>query len=228
MKKYTLAFLFLALAACRPISRGPSPYQPPSPLAFASPLYARGEAPAIEMASGLVAPDDYRAGTIPATLPAMRYRLFAPITAHQKEYPCFTNGMAAELLRLMIEDRAQQRKSPKCSDMVTKIAQSRADDMVTRGYFSHWTPEGHGSNYFLAQVGCLPAWYPQDGNTVESITLNYRTPQASWEALVASKGHRPHVLGLHPFFAAQVAIGTGYATGDWGTVFVVISTEGCR
>jgi len=218
---------FVLVVACRPISRGPNPYAPASPLAMLSPLYARGEAPAIEMASGLVAPDDYRAGTIPTALPVGRYKLYAPITAHQKAYPCYTNAMSAELLRLMIEDRAQQRPKPHCSDLVTKIAQSRADDMVRRGYFSHWTPEGHGSNFFLAQVGCLPAWYPQDGNTVESITLNYRTPQASWDALVASRGHRPHVLGMHLFFAAQVAIGTGYATGDWGTVFVVISVPQC-
>lgn len=93
--------------------------------------------------------------------------------------------------------------------------------------FSHVDLRGHGANWYLAQVGCLPAWYPQDGNTVESITLNYRTPQAAWDALVASKGHRPHVLGMHPFFAAQVAIGTGYATGDWGTVFVVVSVPEC-
>lgn len=232
MKKYTLAFLFLVtLAACRPISRGPNPYQPPSPLAMLSPLYSRGALPTLP--GGLVAPDDYRAGTIPIVQDSCKfsarcYKLYAPITAHQKEYPCFTNAMSAELLRLMITDRAQQRKSPKCSDLVTKIAQSRADDMVQRGYFSHWTPEGHGSNYFLAQVGCLPSWYPQDGNTVESITLNYRTPQAAWNALVSSRGHRPHVLGTHPFFAAQVAIGVGWAKSEWGEVAVVISTEGCK
>lgn len=227
MKRTALFLLaFVALAACRPISRGPNPYQAPSPLAMLSPLYSRGAAPAIEMASGLVAPNDYRAGTIPLPITRMPVRAYLPITM-MADYPCHSNGMAAELLRLMIEDRAQQRKSPKCSDLVTKIAQARADDMVTRGYFSHFTPEGHGSNYFLAQVGCLPNWYPQDGNTVESITLNYRTPQATWDALVESRGHRPHVLGLHPFFAAQVAIGTGWAKSDWGEVAVVISTEGC-
>ncbi len=229
MKKYTLTFLFiLTIAACRPISRGPSPYQSPSPLAMLSPLYARGAAPAIDMPGGLVAPNDYRAGTIPAPLAAMRYTLYAPILAHQKDYPCYANAMAAELARLMITDRAQQRPSPQCNELVTKVAQARADDMVRRQYFSHWTPEGHGSNFFLAQVGCLPSWYPQDGNTVESITLNYHTPGAAWNAMVNSRGHRPHVLGLHPFFAAQVAIGTGYAESEWGKVFVVVSTENCN
>ena len=224
MTKFILAFLFLlSLAACQPIA---APSQSPSPLAFVSPLYARGAAPAISMPGGLVAPNDYRAGTIPLPAMNMARRVYAPVVM-MTDYPCFTNGMAAELLRLMIEDRVQQRKSPRCNELVTKVAQARADDMVRREYFSHWSPEGHGANWYLAQVGCLPAWYPQDGNTVESITLNYHTPQAAWNALVSSQGHRPHVLGMHPFFAAQDAIGTGYATGDWGTVFVIVSVPQC-
>lgn len=224
MKKFTLAFLFLlTLAACQPIA---TPTQPPSPLAMLSPLYSRGEAPAIDMPGGLVAPNDYRAGTIPLPAMTMARRVYLPLVA-MADYPCHTNGMAAELLRLMIEDRVQQRKSPKCNELVTKVAQARADDMVTNNYFSHVDLHGHGANWYLAQVGCLPSWYPQDGNTVESITLNYHTPQAAWNALVSSQGHRPHVLGMHPFFAAQVEIGTGWAKSDWGEVAVVISTEGC-
>jgi len=228
MKKCILLFLFmLALAACRPISRGPNPYQPISPMSnVQSPLYARGAAPAIDMPGGLVAPNDYRAGTIPLPLTRMPVRAYLPLVA-MTDYPCYTNGMSAELLRLMIEDRAQQRKSPRCNELVTKVAQARADDMVRRQYFSHATPEGHGSNFFLAQVGCLPSWYPQDGNTVESITLNYFTPEAAWAALMRSPPHRMHLLGLHPFYAEQNAIGVGYATGDWGTVFVVISVPQC-
>jgi len=230
MKRITLIaiFIILTIAACRPISRGPNPYQAPSPLAMSmeSPLYARGALPTLP--DGMIATDDeQRSGTIPVILPVMRYKLYAPILMHQRRYPCFTNQEAAELLRLMIDDHAQQRKSPRCDELVTKVAQMRADDMVTRNYFGHITPEGHGANFYLAQVGCLPTWYPQDGNTVESITLNYHTPQAAWNALVVSRGHRPHVLGMHPFFAAQVAIGVGYAEGGWGEVFVIVSTEGC-
>jgi hypothetical protein len=228
MKKYILLFLFiLTIAACRPISAP----QPPSPLArgIESPLYARGEAPAIDMPGGLIAPNDYRAGTIP-TVPTMRLpvRVYLPIVAGYQIYPCYTNAMSAELMRLMITDRVQQRRSPKCNDLVTKVAQARADDMIANEYFSHRDRTGHGANWYLAQVGCLPAWYPADGNTVESITLNYHTAQAAWNALVSSKGHRPHVLGLHPFFAAQVVLGVGWAKSDWGVVFVVISTEGCK
>lgn len=226
---FLMAFVVISVAAvaCRPISRGPNPYQSPSPLAFVSPLYSRGAAPAIDMPGGLVAPNDYRAGTIPSALPAMRYKLFAPILAHQRTYPCYANGMAAELMRLMITDRVQHRQSAHCDEQVTRVAQARADDMVRRAYFSHIDFSNHGANWYLAQVGCLPEYYPADGNSVESITLNYHTPQASWNGLVSSKPHRAHVLGMHPVFAGQNAIGVGYTTGDWGTVFVVISTEGC-
>jgi hypothetical protein len=232
MKRITLiaVFVILTIAACRPISRGPNPYQAPSPLAMSmeSPLYARGANVIPDLPGGLVAPDEVKsaAGTIPT---ALRYRLQFPIMAHQsKRQPCGAVWMAAELMRLMITDRVQQRKSPRCNDLVTMIAQMRADDMVKTERFSHTDANGHGANFYLAQVGCLPAWYPQDGNSVESITLNYHTPQASWNALVSSRGHRPHVLGMHPFFASQVAIGVGYAESGWGKVYVVVTTEGCR
>ncbi len=229
--KRTALFLmaFVVLVACRPISRGPNPYQVHSPLSMSmvSPLYARGQAPAIDMPGGLVAPNDYRAGTIPAPLPTMLYKLYAPILAHQKDYPCHAAPMAAELMRLMITDRVQQRQSAHCDERVTMVAQMRADDMVRTERFSHTDLNGHGANFYLAQLGCLPTRYPQDGNSVESITLNYHTPQAAWNALVSSKGHRPHVLGMHPFFAAQVSVGVGYAESEWGKVFVVVSTEGC-
>lgn len=225
---FLLAFVIFTIAACRPISRGPNPYQPPSPLAMLSPLYARGEAPAISLPGGLVAPDDYRAGTIPTTLPTMRYRLFAPIMAHQKRYDCGVVPMAAELLRLMIEDAEQMRRNPRCNNAMVAIAQNRANDMTRRKYYSHFTPEGWGPNRYLRIAGCLPEGYPENGNSVESITLNYRTPLAAWEALERSPGHRPHVLGTHPFWQAQVAVGVGWSGNEWGEVFVVMTTEGCK
>jgi hypothetical protein len=192
MKQTALFLLFLfilALAACRPISRGPSPYQPPSPLAFVSPLYARGAAPAIDIPGGLVAPNDYRAGTITTSAASHALHSLCTHRSAPKRVSLPQQRLwRQDLMRLMIEDRVQQRKSSKCNELVVKVAQARADDMVKREYFSHINPEGRGANFFLAQVGCLPAWYPQDGNTVESITLNYHTPQASWNALVSSQG----------------------------------------
>jgi uncharacterized protein YkwD len=231
MRRITLIaiFVLLTIAACRPISRGPNPYQPASPLArgIESPLYSRGVSVIPDMPGGLIAPNDYRAGTIPLPILRLPVRAYLPIVAGYQNYPCYTNAMAAELLRLMITDRVQQRVNPHCDSVVTKIAQMRADDMVTNEYFSHRDLRGHGANFYLAQIGCLPAWYPADGNSVESITLNYHTAQAAWNALVSSRGHRPHVLGMHPFFSAQVAIGVGWAKSDWGIVFVIISVPDC-
>lgn len=227
MKKYITLFLsILVIVACRPISRGPSPYQPPSPLAMLSPLYSRGALPTLP--DGLIAPlDEQRSGTIPVILPAQRYRLFAPITAHQKRYPCGAVPMAAELMRLMIEDAEQMRRNPRCNNAMVAIAQNRAMDMTRRKYFSHTSPDGYTPNRYLKIAGCLPDGYPENGNSVESITLNYRTPLAAWEALKRSPGHRPHVLGTHPFWQAQEWIGVGWSGNEWGEVFVILSTEGC-
>ena len=228
MIKYTLVFLFLVtLAACRPISRGPSPYPPPSSLAFVSPLYSRGALPTLP--DGLIAPlDEQRSGTIPVILPAQRYRLYAPIMAHQKRYDCGVVPMAAELMRLMIEDAEQMRKNPRCDNAMVAIAQNRANDMTRNRYFNHVDLTGHGPNHWLAVANCLPPNYPENGNSVESITLNYRTPLAAWEALKRSPGHRPHVLGTHEFWSAQRWIGVGWSGNEWGEVFVVMTTEGCK
>lgn len=225
---FLLAFVIFTIAACRPISRGPNPYQPPSPLAMLSPLYARGEAPAISLPGGLVAPDDYRAGTIPTTLPTMRYRLFAPIMAHQKRYDCGVVPMAAELLRLMIEDAEQMRRNPLCDNAMVAIAQNRANDMTSNRYFNHVDLSGWNANHWVKVANCLPPHYPENGNTTESITLNYFEPETAWRALVRSPGHVAHVLGLHPFFAEQDAIGVGYSSNEWGTVFVILSVPRCN
>lgn len=221
---------FVLLVACRPISRGPNPYAPASPLAMLSPLYSRGEAPAIGQERMLIAPlDELRAGTIPAaSLPALRRFVYLPMVAHQKRYPCGMVPMAAELLRLMIEDAEQMRQNPRCNNAMVAIAQNRANDMTRRKYFSHTDPDGYTPNRYLKIAGCLPDGYPENGNTVESITLNYRTPQTAWKALKQSPGHRPHVLGTHPFWEKQGLIGVGWSGNDWGEVFVVMTTEGCK
>jgi hypothetical protein len=230
MKKYILQFIFiLAIAACRPISRGPNPYQAPSPLArgIESPLYARGAIPTLP--DGLVAPEEQRSGTIPAIQSALRYQLRFPIMAHRsKRQPCGAMWMAAELMRLMMEDAEQQRVNPHCDNAMTAIAQNRANDMTRRKYFAHLDLDGRWPNKHLAIAGCLPDGYPENGNSVESITLNYRTPLSAWEALKRSPGHRPHVLGTHEFWQAQTLVGVGWSGNEWGEVFVIMTTEGCR
>jgi hypothetical protein len=230
MKQCLLFVLaFVLLVACRPISRGPNPYQAPSPLArgIESPLYGRGALPTLP--DGLIAPEEQRSGAIPAILTAPRFKLNFPIMAHQqRRYPCGVVPMGAELMRLMIEDAEQMRKNPRCDNAMVAIAQNRANDMVRRKYFNHVDPDGWQPNHWLDVAGCLPDGYPENGNSVESITLNYHTAQAAWNALVSSKGHRPHVLGTHPFFAAQVAVGVGWSSNDWGEVAVILTSEGCK
>lgn len=228
MKKTLLfALAFVVLAACRPISRGPSPYQPPSPLAFVSPLYARGAAPAIEQIRMAIAPvNEWRAGTIPAPL-FTRSRVYLPIVGGPIAYPCNAVPMAAALTDLILNHPDQQRIGAYCSSQVTAIAQMLADDMATREYYSHVTPESFGPNHWLFVIGCLPPSYPENGNTTQSIALNYFTPERVLAAWLASKSHRAHVLGLHPTYAAQLALGSGVRVTDWGGVWVFMSTEKC-
>lgn len=233
---YALAFIaLLTLAACRPISRGPTPpyrafSQPESPIARGpvSPLYSRGEAPAIDGYRALIAsPEEARSGTIPVDTSKMRYVLYAPIMAHQKDYPCYMAPFAAGVFDLMIHDKQQNRRNPDCSDTLTRVAQGRAEDMVKRKYFDHFTPEGYGPNHWIYLVGCLPDYYPPNGNTTESIGLNWPSPDAAWNAFMRSRPHEFHLRGLHPEFAKQVRLGIGYATSAERKVLVILTTIVC-
>jgi hypothetical protein len=232
MRKAILFVLFvIALAACRPISRGPNPYTPASPLAraFVSPVYGRGQAPAIEQIRMLIAPlDELRAGTIPAPLVRVTPRAYLPLTMSAQDYPCDAEPMAAQVIDLIINHPGQQRLGPHCSNEVTRIAQMLADDMAAREYYSHTTPEGWGPNHWLLLIGCLPPGYPENGNTTQSIALNYFDAERVVAAWLASKSHRAHLLGLHPTYQAQDALGAGVRITKWATVWVFMSTEQCN
>ena len=225
MKQTTLFLLaFVLLAACQPIA---APQQTPSPLAFVSPLYARGQAPAVEQIRMAIAPvSEWRAGTIPAPR-FTRSLVYLPIVGSDHDYPCHAEPMAAALTDLILNHPDQQRIGAYCSSQVTAIAQMLADDMAERRYYAHQTPEGIWPNHWLFVIGCLPAFYPENGNQTQSIALNYFTPERVLAAWLASPSHRLHVLGLHPMFKAQLALGSGVRVTDWGGVWVFMSTEKC-
>ncbi len=57
----------------------------------------------------------------------------------------------------------------------------------------------------------LPAQYRGgQSNSVESIAGGIESPQAVWQALIASPAHRPHLLGEGPGFAEQDEFGVAY------------------
>jgi uncharacterized protein YkwD len=97
---------------------------------------------------------------------------------------------------------------------LARVARARANDMATRGYFSHTDPDGLGPNAHVRAAGyALPDWYGQEpaANNVESIGAGYATAADAFAGWLASPAHRTHILGLIDFYCQQTNFGIGYA-----------------
>lgn len=145
-----------------------------------------------------------------------------------KLYPCFMSVQAAALAVLFETDPDQRRIAPYCDIRLVKAAEHRAQDMATNAYFNHTDRDGHGPNYWIEQYGCeLPDYYPNDGNSTESIALNQKDAVEVWETWRKSPGHWVHVVGVDPFYAVQRAYGAACADG-WGKICVMITAPPCK
>jgi len=125
---------------------------------------------------------------------------------------CTLDDNELHLFRKLI-GYSDNRSHLECSDTLQAFAESRARDMATRGYLSHTSPEHRGPNRMLRDAGYpLPDIY-RDGlaNNVESIVGGIESPDAVWEALLASPAHRAHLLGEGAGFDEQNELGVAYA-----------------
>jgi len=136
------------------------------------------------------------------------------------------NTQELELETLFRDDADQQRPSPVRNDTLAQVARARAADMANRAYFGHETPEGYMANYLVESAGyLLPSYYPDNGNNVESIALNYSTAADVWRSWSQSAGHRPHILGEETFYAEQNEYGIGYVENAGGRYWVLITAK---
>jgi uncharacterized protein YkwD len=127
---------------------------------------------------------------------------------------CLSNNQEQQIADLLTQDPNQQRISLTCHPILAAVAHQRAEDMATRGYFSHTTPEGFGPNYLVSQAGyVLPSFYSTalDANNIESIAAGNSTASATWQQWMSSTPHRTHLLGLEEFYADQIEYGIGFA-----------------
>jgi len=136
------------------------------------------------------------------------------------------NEQEKALETLFRGDSEQHRVNPSRNDILSQVARARAQDMVDRDYFSHTDPDGHQANFLVEQAGyTLPDFYPDNGNNIESIGLNYTTAAEQWQAWKNSPAHRTHVLGEDPFFQAQIEYGFGYAEDSDSRYWVIITAR---
>ena len=111
------------------------------------------------------------------------------------------------------EERVENNVGPLTeNDLLSRAAQLKAEDMATKGYFAHTSPEGRTPWYWLDQVGYK---YVYAG---ENLAVNFFESEDVSRAWMNSPTHRANIVK-----ANYKEIGIGVANGTFegrNTVFV--------
>lgn len=130
----------------------------------------------------------------------------------------FLRDQEAIVLQLTNQARAQAGLGALAQTApLTTIAEGRSQDMGTRNYFSHVTPEGQTVFNFLAQAGIS---YTAAG---ENIAMNSapanQTAQTAFTAWMSDQGHKANILdpayGHIGIGVYQTSGGLSYLTQDF-------------
>jgi uncharacterized protein YkwD len=118
------------------------------------------------------------------------------------------SGMAAEVVSLTNAERQDAGCDPlRVDDRLTEAAQGHSEDMVSRDYFSHDTPDGVSPAERAQRAG-----YPSFSG--ENIAAGQRSAQEVVEAWMNSEGHRRNILNCD-----SKAIGVGLHDLHWTQKF---------
>lgn len=117
---------------------------------------------------------------------------------------------------LMRGHPSQKREKLIYSPRLAKVARARARDLGQRAYFGHVDPDGIGPNHHITRTGYrLPLKFTafKTQNQVESIIggPRHENVETAFQRLLASRSHRPHMLGTGPFYQDQTRFGIGHA-----------------
>jgi hypothetical protein len=117
------------------------------------------------------------------------------------------------LTTLTNEERAQNDASPLSeNNLLVKAAQLKANDMATRGYFAHTSPDGKTPWYWLEQVGYH---YSAAG---ENLAVNFFESSDVAQAWMNSPTHRDNIV-KKDYKEIGIAVASGIYEGR-NTVFV--------
>ncbi len=118
------------------------------------------------------------------------------------------------LVLLTNKERAAQNISElKVNPLLEKAAQMKADDMASKGYFAHNTPEGKTPWYWISQAGYK---YIFAG---ENLAVNFVDSEDVQKAWIASPGHKSNILNPK-YTEIGIATSTGIYKGK-SAIFVV-------
>lgn len=96
--------------------------------------------------------------------------------------------------------------------LLQQAAQLKANDMATKGYFAHTSPEGHEPWYWLDQVGYV---YSYAG---ENLAVNFIDSDDVTDAWMKSPSHRANIINQN-YTEIGIAVASGIYKGK-NTVFV--------
>lgn len=129
----------------------------------------------------------------------------------------------ADILSNVLVDLTNERRSAEkigelqINPLLVKAAQMKADDMASRGYFSHVSPDGKTPWYWLQQVGYA---YTYAG---ENLAVNFFDSEDVMNAWMNSPSHRANVEnGKY----TQIGIATAHGTYDGRTGIYVVQFFG--
>ena len=116
----------------------------------------------------------------------------------------------SQALSLLNQDRAANGLTAlKSNSQLTKLAENYALDMINRGYFSHYNPEGQSPFDRMNNAGIA---YKTAG---ENLAINTSVTAAE-KAFMNSSGHRANILN-----STYTDVGIGVARNSNGSVYVV-------
>lgn len=92
---------------------------------------------------------------------------------------------------------------------LTSLARGRSDDMATRNYFSHYTPEGQNVFDMLAALGYS---YRTAGENIAMNTYPVsQSPQQIMTAWMSDQGHKDNILNVN---YGRIGIGAWMRASD--------------
>lgn len=125
------------------------------------------------------------------------------------------NDYASEVLSGVNQERNEQNIDSLQEDaQLQQAAQMKADDMASRGYFSHETPDGKDPWYWLDKNDIE---YTKAG---ENLAIKFEDPAGVVPAWMNSPKHKKNVLN-----ANYTQTGIGIATGQYEGQEVIFVVE---
>ena len=126
------------------------------------------------------------------------------------------NGLEAEILKLINKVRADHGLGQlTVVQSLTDIARTRCNDMVSKGYFSHYAPDG--STFFNIMRNSGISWANAGENLGNASPASYGSPSAFINAWMGSASHRDNMLRGH-----YRIIGVGVVDGGGRRVVTTI------